>query len=409
MIKTHRALIACHDCGQVYDSSRCGEGQQLKCSVCGKQLKARYKDWEAKAAAFTLAGVILFIASNSLPFLGLELAGQIQTSNLLSGMQALINRDEFLLAALVFATIFVFPLTALCCLGYVLLVRALDVKPVGMAKVLRMLLRIWPWSMLEIFLLGALVASVKLAAIAELIWGPGLFAFAGLVLMLIASMMRLNRQDLWDWLEHNNYYANDEQEKMLACECCNAFVGASLVAANAHCPRCDGVVHDRVPASVQKTFALLMAAAILYIPANFLPMMFTTNLGSTRSDTIFTGVLQLIEEGDHLVAVVVFVASIVVPIVKIIIMSYLLWVVRIKPSGNAQQQALLFRATEFVGRWSMIDVFVVSLLVALLQFGLLANVEPGAAALCFASVVVLTMLAAETFDPKLIWDAHHER
>ncbi len=409
MIKTYKALIACHDCGHIYNSSRCAEGQQLKCRVCGKQLKARYKNWEAKTAAFVVTGVILFIVSTTLPFIGLELAGQIQTSNLFSGMQALINRDEFLLAALVFSTTFLFPLVALCCLGYILLLRAFALKPVGMAKVLRMLHRIWPWSMLEIFLLGVLVASVKLAGIAELIWGPGLFTFAGLVLMLIASMMRLNQQDLWDWFEHDNYYANNGQEKMLACHCCNALIGESLVAKNAHCPRCDGVVHDRVPASVQKTFALLVAAVILYIPANFLPMMFTTNLGSTRSDTIFTGVVQLIEEGDMLVAVVVFVASIVVPIVKIIIMTYLLWVVRIRPTGNAKQQALLFRVTEFVGRWSMIDVFVVSLLVALLQFGLLANVEPGAAVLCFASVVVLTMLAAETFDPKLIWDAHHER
>lgn len=409
MIKTHKELIACHDCGHVYNSSRCAEGQQLKCTMCGKQLKARYRNWEAKTAAFVVTGVILFIASTTLPFLGLDMAGQTRSSDLFSGIQALIDRDEFLLAALVFSTIFLFPLVALCCLGYILLLRALALKPVGMAKVLRMLHRIWPWSMLEIFLLGVLVASVKLAGIAQLIWGPGLFTFAALVLMLIASMMRLNQQDLWDWLEHDNYYVNNQQEKTFACHCCNAFVGESLVAENAHCPRCDGVVHDRVSGSVQKTFALLVAAVILYIPANLLPMMFTTNLGSTRSDTIFTGVIQLVEEGDILVAVVVFIASIVVPIVKILIMSYLLWVVRIRPTGDAKQQALLFRVTEFVGRWSMIDVFVVSLLVALLQFGLLANVEPGAAALCFASVVVLTMIAAETFDPKLIWDAHDER
>ncbi|MGI9286980.1 MAG: paraquat-inducible protein A, partial [Pseudomonadales bacterium] len=400
---------ACHECGHIYDSPLCAEGQRLSCKYCGGQLQARYKNWEAKTAAFTLAGVVLFVLSNSFPFIGLDVAGQIQSSNLLSGVRALITREEFLLAALVFVTIFLFPLVELCALCYILLLRVVAIKPVGMAKVLRLLHMTRPWSMLEIFMLGVLVASVKLVGMAELVIGPGLYAFTGLVLVLIASHIRLSRQDLWDWLEHDNYYASDEQEKMFACHCCNALIGESLLAQNHHCPRCDGVLHERMPASVQKTFALLTAAIILYFPANLLPMMTTTHLGSTTTDTIFSGVVHLAEIGDWGVATVVFVASIVVPIAKILIMAYLLWVVQIKASGDPKQQAQLFRVTEFVGRWSMIDVFVVTLLVALVQFGLLANIEPGAAALCFASVVVLTMLAAETFDPKLIWDAHHER
>ncbi len=409
MIKAHKALIACHECGHVFDSLPCVEGQQLSCQYCGSQLQTRYKNWEAKTAALTLAGVILFVLSNSFPFIGLEVAGQIQSSNLLSGVRALITRDEFLLAALVFVTIFLFPLIELCSLCYIVLLRAFAIKPVGVARVLRLLHMTRPWSMLEIFLLGVLVASVKLGDVAELVIGPGLYTFAGLVMVLIAGHICLSRQDLWEWVAHDNYYTTREREKMLACHCCDALVGASLLAQNHHCPRCDAVLHDRMPASAQKTLALLAAAVILYFPANFLPMMTTTHLGSTTTDTIFSGVVHLVEIGDWFVALVVFAASIVVPIAKILIMAYLLWVVRVKASGDPKQQALLFRVTEFVGRWSMIDVFVVTLLVALVQFGLLANIEPGAAVLCFAAVVVLTMLAAETFDPKLIWDAHHER
>ncbi len=391
----------------------------MECVHCGHLMLSRHSHWEAKVAALTVTGIVLFVLANTFPFLGLEQAGLIQQSNLISGVFALLERQQFILAALVFVTIFLFPLLELLGLAYILVFRMVDIRAPFMGQVLHLLHLSRPWSMLEIFLLGVLVSSIKLAGMAQILPGVGLYAFLALVLVLIACHLYLDRETIWNWLDSHNYYAtvdyaadaadpnNQLHQRLFACHCCEALIDDEVLASHNECPRCDNPVYPRWPRSVQKTAALLVAATVLYIPSNTLPIMRTTNLGSTVSDTIFSGVVHLAEAGDLPIALLVFVASIVIPIAKLLIMAYLLWNVSIRTSADPRQMTRLFKITEFVGRWSMIDVFVVTILVALVQFGLLANVEPGAALLSFAGVVVLTMLAAETFDSRLIWDAYH--
>ncbi len=409
MISTHRDLISCQDCGHLYDLPHLGDNQQLNCKFCNHVMLTRRPDWEHKVTAFTLAGIILFIIANVFPFIGLETAGQIHNSNLIGGVQALIERNEFLLASIVFITIFLFPLLELLGVLYILLSRFMDTRTPFIGVIIHVLHIAKPWGMLEIFLVGVAVASLKLGNFAEIVVGPGLYAFMGLVLTLIANNIYLSRKDIWDWLKHENYFTTDEDDPLISCHCCEAHIGSSLLQTNNQCPRCGTHIHLHHPHSIQKTTALLIAASVLYIPSNLLPIMTTTHLGRESTDTLFSGVVHLIQSGDLPIAMVVFFASIVVPIAKLIVMSYLLWNVSVKFTGDPRQMARLYRITEFVGRWSMIDVFVVTTLVALVQFGLLANIEPGGALLCFAGVVVLTMLAAETFDPKLIWEAYENR
>jgi len=408
MIASHKDIISCQDCGHVYDLPHVAENQQLECKFCSHVMLINRPDWEHKVSAFTISGTILFILANIFPFIGLESAGQVQHSNLIGGVHALIQRDEFLLASIVFITIFLFPLFELLGLLYILLFRFMNVRAPFVGKIVHLLHIAKPWGMLEIFLVGLAVASLKLGAFAEIVVGTGLYAFIGLVLTLIVNNIYLSREDIWDWLKHENFFASDENEAVISCHCCEAHVGVSLLAINNKCPRCGTHIHIHHPHSVQKTSALLLAALVLYIPSNLLPIMTTTNLGQETTDTLFSGVVHLIQSGDFPIAMVVFFASIVVPIAKLLVMGYLLWNVSINFKGDPNQMARLYRVTEFVGRWSMIDVFVVTTLVALVQFGLLANIEPGGALLCFAGVVVLTMLAAETFDPKLIWDAYEK-
>jgi len=409
MISTHRDLISCQDCGHLYDLPHVGKNQQLDCKFCGHVMLTHRPDWEHKVTAFTIAGIILFILANIFPFIGLETAGQVQNSNLIGGVQALIHRNEFLLASIVFITIFLFPLFELLSVLYILLSRFMNVRAPFIGLIVHMLHISKPWGMLEIFLVGIAVASLKLGNFAEIILGPGIYAFMGLVLTLIANNLYLSREDIWEWLNHDNFYTKEDDEAVVACHCCEAHIGVSQLKVNNECPRCGIHIHLHLPHSIQKTTALLIAALVLYIPSNLLPIMTTTHLGQESTDTLFSGVLHLIHSGDIPIAMVVFFASIVVPIAKLIVMTYLLWNVSIKFNGDPKQMARLYRITEFVGRWSMIDVFVVTTLVALVQFGLLANIEPGGALLCFAGVVVLTMLAAETFDPKLIWDAYENK
>ena len=170
------------------------------------------------------------------------------------------------------------------------------------------------------------------------------------------------------------------------------------------CTRCGALVHARRPNSVVRTWALLITAAILYIPANLLPIMTVNSLGKGQPDTIMSGVITLVENGMLPIAAVVFIASILVPTFKLVGIGLLLYSVQRHQPMSARQRILMYRFIEWIGRWSMLDIFVIAILVAVVRFGSLASVEPGVGAVAFASVVILTMLAALTFDPRLIWD-----
>jgi paraquat-inducible protein A len=171
-----------------------------------------------------------------------------------------------------------------------------------------------------------------------------------------------------------------------------------------HCWRCDGRVHPRIPESLVKTTAYLVAAVILYLPANLLPVMHTSTVLADEDDTILSGVMVLLHTGSWPLALLVFFASIVVPLLKILSIGFLVAMSATRARGHEMARARLYRVVEFVGRWSMLDIYVVTLLAALVQMGKLATVAAGPGALAFAAVVVLTMLAAESFDPRLIWD-----
>ncbi len=170
------------------------------------------------------------------------------------------------------------------------------------------------------------------------------------------------------------------------------------------CPRCGAAVHMRHPASLTRTWAFLVAAYILYVPANVLPIMETRSLLGIQRDTIMSGVLFLWSTGSWLIAIVVFIASIVVPLAKLIALTVLAATAQRRSRWRPLDRARLYRLVEFVGRWSMLDVYVVALLVALVQWPTVARAHAEAGAAAFGAVVVLTMLSALSFDPRLIWD-----
>lgn len=171
------------------------------------------------------------------------------------------------------------------------------------------------------------------------------------------------------------------------------------------CNVCGSRLHAGSDHSIQETWAWLITAVVFYIPANFLPIMHTTFLGRNSENTIFGGVVTLWQHGSYPIALVIFIASVLVPIGKILVLSWLCVSVQYGSSTAMAQKTKLYRVTEFVGRWSMVDVFVVGVLVALIQLGTVMTILPGTAALAFAVMVATTMLAAMAFDPRLIWRA----
>lgn len=193
---------------------------------------------------------------------------------------------------------------------------------------------------------------------------------------------------------------------LVACHSCNLLSKAVPAGAHAElvCPRCGEVLHARKPDSIARTWALLIAAVICYIPANLLPMTVVTSLGNTQEDTIISGVIYFLQHGQWPIGLVIFAASIVLPLAKIFSLSYLLISVQRKSQWRPEERARLYRMTEAIGRWSMTDIYVVTILVALVSLGNLATVKAGLGAIFFGAVVVITIFAAMSFDPRKIWD-----
>ena len=198
------------------------------------------------------------------------------------------------------------------------------------------------------------------------------------------------------------------QPALLGCESCGLVSANVLPEGDAggrlqRCSLCGHALHWQKPFAVQRTWACVAAAAVLYVPANTLPILVTTNALQHDEHTLLGGIHELWVDGSWGLAIIVFIASIAVPVLKIGVLGLLAWTVRYAPAWRRLERARLYRLVEAVGHWSMLDVYVVLLLAATVRFGPLANAEAGPGLLWFAAVVVLTILATLSFDPKLIW------
>lgn len=197
---------------------------------------------------------------------------------------------------------------------------------------------------------------------------------------------------------------NAAEAGLVGCHGCGLLCRLGAPTQPAHCPRCAATLRSRKPNSLSRTWALLIAAYILYIPANVLPIMNTNTLLASQDDTIMSGVIFLWTSGSWPLALLVFFASVTVPGLKLIAMTVLVVSAQRRSKWQPMQRLRLYRLVEFIGRWSMLDIYVVTILVALVQLQSLAAIRPGPAAVAFGAVVVLTMSAAITFDPRSIWD-----
>jgi paraquat-inducible protein A len=195
------------------------------------------------------------------------------------------------------------------------------------------------------------------------------------------------------------------REGLQNCEVCGLLSRPAPGEEEGRCPRCDEELSFRKRASLQRTWAFLISAAICYVPANLLPVLRTTTATGSETDTILQGVILLWSPTGWPLSLIVLVASIMIPSAKILALGYLLISAQRGSVQNSRQRVRLYRMVEFIGRWSMVDVFVDTFTAALIQLQPLMSVSPAPGLLFFAAVVVLTMLAVESFDPRLIWDA----
>lgn len=414
-----RRLRACSACDMVSAIPVLRPGEQACCPRCGHTLARRHLHPVQRSIALAMSALISLLVAVAFPFISMDTNGLDSQIALPETAATLVSVNQPLVAFIVSCTAIVLP--GLYLVGVILMqANVLRRVPRAYSDVIaRLFSRMHPWMMADVFMVAALVSLVKLTDIGEVQLGVSFWAYCVFALLLLKTTRSVDIDLLWFKLAGEpppdlsiRCGINAAEQHAVGCKTCGLVNALPATDSQSNisepdnyvCQRCGSDLYVRKPNSEQLTWALLLTAAILYIPANAYPMMITTSLGQSHASTIIGGMVELWQHGSEPVAVIIFVASVLVPIVKMLVLVLLLWLARHPGPLNAQQKTRLYRITELIGRWSMVDVFVVAIMVALIQSGNLMSVLPGPAALAFCAVVITTMLAAMAFDPRLLWD-----
>ena len=403
-----KELIACHECDFLHVMEPVPEKGKALCVRCGAFLYGNIPNSLDRALALNLTAFLLFIMANALPFLSLKASGRVEENTFISGALALGRMGMPELGVLVLLTSFFFPLVSIGGMLYILLPLKFGRRSAHLAPVYRIVRSLTPWSLIGVFMLGVLISIVKLRDLATVIPGVSLYCFTALLVAWSAASAQFDPSILWPRMRlkipEGPSGSMALERNLLHCHTCALLVPEPGAHGHGSCPRCGTPLHRRKANSVARTWALIAAAAILFIPANVYPVMTVIQFGKGEPNTILSGVVHLIEADMWGLAMIIFFASIVVPVLKLVVLSYLLISIDKKSDWRMRDRTFLYRVTEAVGAWSMVDIYVVGLLAGLVNFGALSTIRPGIGATFFGAVVVITMFAAHSFDPRLIWD-----
>jgi paraquat-inducible protein A len=395
-------LKACRACGEAQSLPAPRAGHDRKCVRCGETMGSGRVHLDM-APPILAAGLIAFIVVLSMPLLRIELQGQHADAGLMTGVTGFLHYGMWPMALFSFACIVFAPLGRVVCLLFAVACVTSGRRPPYLARIYRFSETLRPWGMLDVFLVGSLISMTKLRDLVRVEMAPGLWVLMGLVWCLALFDSIFDRHRFWDFIQAP--VDVPAGAGTISCVHCNLLQESGATDGIAHCRRCGATLHRRKPDSVEITWALVVSAAILYIPANLYPVFTIVSFGKDNTSTIMGGVRQLLTGSDWPLAVIIFVASIVVPLIKLIGLGWLLLAVRYPSRRFLRVNTKLHRAIESIGRWSATDVFVAALLSGLVMLDNLATVVPGPGVLAFGSVVFLTMVATMTFDQRLLWDA----
>jgi paraquat-inducible protein A len=401
-------LYECPDCGQFQSVPTLHPQSTVACLRCDSVLRRTRRDPVGVPLALYVSALVLLVVTAAEPMMTVSRAGLNHVANLFSGPIGMQQHGLWELALLVLFTTIGAPLVTVLGNIYVLTGIQMARPPRHLRQVYGFLAHLRPWSMIEVYLLGVFVAYTKLGDLVRIDIGIGLYSLAGLLLTMIVADAMSDPQAIWEMMDYRGLArrrADAPGPGAIACHTCG-LVGQPV--AGGRCRRCYGRLHVRKPDAVVRTWALLFAAAVMYIPANVYPVLTVIQLGAGQPATILEGAQELLDAGLWPLAALVFFASVAVPLMKVVGLVLLLVSVQRGWTGRLRDRTTLYRVIRWIGRWSMIDIFMDSILVALVQFGGIVTIDPGVGAVAFAAVVILTMFAAESFDPRLIWDAAGE-
>ncbi|MDU5781218.1 MAG: membrane integrity-associated transporter subunit PqiA [Pantoea sp.] len=404
-----QAWMLCPQCDLMVKLPDVPQGSRASCPRCHSVLTANWPEPRKRPTGYALAALFMLLLANLFPFITMKVAGLSSQISLLEIPRVMVSEDYSSLATLFLA--FVQAIPALCMLTIILLVNRIPMPVSLRLGLARILFQLRSWGMAEIFMAGVLVSFVKLMAYGDIGLETSFWPWCLFCLLQLRAFQCVDRRWLWEQiapmppLPHApEKGVSGLEQGMRSCPCCTAILAAD----HPDCPRCGVIAAPRRKHSLQWTLALLFTSLMIYIPANMLPIMVTETLGTPYPSNIMAGVILLWSDGSYPVALVIFIASIMVPSLKMLAIGWLCWNASGRGHRDSERMHLIYEIVEFVGRWSMIDVFVIAVLSALVRMGQLMNVYPATGALLFALVVILTMIAAMTFDPRLTWDRVRE-
>jgi paraquat-inducible protein A len=408
------SVTACPGCDLLVKLPAMPDGHYMACGRCGTMLSKSCPNSIDRVAALSFAGLMLYPLAIGMPLMTLSSLGMKEQSSVLETAAGFYDSGYYIVSIITFLTAVIAPFLKL----FIPFITSLCIKfgkrPPGLISAFKIHKHLEEWGMVEVFLLGILITLIKMGHVAQVHFNLGFFSFIGLVLLSISVSVCLDRMLFWSCLDRSEPAEDppmppDRDQTahalgLMRCHDCGKLVDAAQDREPTVCPRCNSVAHFRTRASISKTWALVMTSLFLFIPANMLPIMQVNFLGMPERSTILDGIIYFLKHDSIAIGLIILMASILVPLFKIIGLMIMLVSIRSGKNRYLKQKSRMYRMIEFIGRWSMLDIFVVALLSALVDFGFLTSIqtEPGATFFCI--VVVATMWAAIVFDPRILWD-----
>ena len=398
-------MLACRDCGLVQSAPPLHRSVEASCCRCGATLAREHRHPLSGGFVWALTALLLAFPAYLEPIFDVSAVGLHHATRVDGTVTSLVSAGFLPLAIPVGLFSIAIPVVWLACLTATLAVLLTPARPRWLGRMFRVATSLDIWAMPDVFVMGGFVAYTRLQAVTRVDIAAGGWAFLVFSFAVTAVRVVLDQHYVWEQIMPDTKAVS--RNRSLLCPHCALDVDQAE--GGNPCPRCGAIVHERKPGSLQRCTALIGAAYLLYIPANLLPVLSTVRFGRAQNHTIFGGAVELIQAGMWPLALIVFMASIAVPVLKLVGLTWFLLSIRARTDRNLRRRTRLYRVIEAIGRWSNIDVFMIGLLTALVNFGNLTTIEAQPGATAFAAVVVLTMLASKSFDARLMWDAAGER
>ncbi len=385
----------CQSCNLAVAAIPVQKGQSAYCPRCNTQL---YRGGSASLSgnlAIAATCLALFIPCFGYSYLHINLIGMDIKASFFMGVKALADENYLPLAALVLFCGFIAPL--IVCLSVVSAHYALAKHRFRLLDNSLNLIHIFKhWAMVDVFLVSIAVSCFKLRDNADIYVSPPLYSLLLLQILTVTLISRISLRRYWEsWQNEASYHFVNKQ-----VHCSHCHLSQPM---HSKCSRCGHPIINDIKSSLQKTWAYLLSAAVCFIPANWFAISILMTNGQRLEDTIFSGVVSLINSGMLGIAIIIFIASILVPAIKIIGLAYLLLSTHFKQTSFRRQRMVIYFILKWIGKWSMLDLFVISIMLNLVDRGQVLDFTPGYGAIAFGFVVVFTMLATDSFDPRTIW------